>query len=184
MATENRHKFLEARTTLYDFGIRLRQLRVAKPEIQSGDLEEVATFALKEISKSHRRPLLVEDSGLFIARLKGFPGPFSAYVHRTIGTEGVLRLMKGQQKRRAYFQASIAFSSERTPPIVFSARVYGTIAERESGKTGFGFDPIFVPSGTKRTFADMGQGLKNVYSHRARTFRKFAEWYRARRSST
>src|SRR5207249_9819985 len=89
--TQNPDKFREARSILDDEGIQIRQLRQAKVEVQDSSLEKIARFAVKAASVNRTGLLMVEDSGLFIEALKGFPGPFSSYVYNTIGLNGILR---------------------------------------------------------------------------------------------
>ena len=175
--TENRHKFLEARAVVSGFGISLRQLRKDKIEIQSGDLSEIAQFAAEQVSRKQDCSIVVEDSGLFIEALHGFPGPFSSYVCSTIGAEGILRLIAGARKRKAYFQASLALSRSKNRTRIFTGRVHGRIGFKERGSRGFGFDPIFIPEGSNMTFSEMGTESKNNYSHRAVAFRRLAKWY-------
>src|SRR5436309_10279788 len=91
--TQNHHKYQEARRTLNPLGIRIRMLPSPKTEIQSTDLSKIARVAAEEAAKKHNRTVLVEDSGLFVKALNGFPGPFSSYVHDTIGVRGLLPLM-------------------------------------------------------------------------------------------
>jgi len=175
--TQNAHKYREARRTLDPFGIKIRMLASPKTEIQSTNLGEVAKFAAEEAAEKHNRRVLVEDSGLFVRVLNGFPGPFSSYAHDTIGNEGLLRLMSRQTRREAYFQASLALASPRGSSQEFSAKVHGTISHNSAGTQGFGFDPIFIPRGTRKTFAQGGIQFKDKYSHRAMAFRKLALWY-------
>jgi len=175
--TQNRHKYQEARRTLDPFGIRIRMLASPKTEIQSTNLGEIAKFAAEEAARKHNRTVAVEDSGLFVKALNGFPGPFSSYVHATIGVGGLLRLMSRQTRREAYFQASLALASPRDSSQEFSGKVHGTISHKPAGKQGFGFDPIFIPSGARKTFAQGGTEFKARYSHRAIAFRKLALWY-------
>src|SRR2546426_4016559 len=175
--TQNHHKYQEARRTLDPFGIKILMLASPKTEIQSTSLGEIARFAAKEAAKKHSRAVVVEDSGLFVRVLNGFPGPFSSYVHDTIGVEGLLRLMTRQTRREAYFQASLALASPRGSSQEFSGKVHGMISQRSAGKQGFGFDPIFIPKGTGKTFAQGGTEFKDKYSHRAIAFRKLALWY-------
>ena len=151
-------------------------LASSKVEIQSKNLDEIAMFAAKEAAKRHRRTVVVEDSGLFVKALNGFPGPFSSYVHATIGHEGLLRLMKRVSRREAYFQASLAVVSPNCASQHFSDRVYGSVSRKAAGTDGFGFDPIFVPKGVDKTFAEGGADFKDQYSHRAKAFRKLALW--------
>jgi XTP/dITP diphosphohydrolase len=177
LVTQNAHKYQEARRILDPFGLEIRRLASPKTEIQSTNLGEIAKFAAEEAAKKHNRRVLVEDSGLFVSVLNGFPGPFSSYVHDTIGVEGLLRLMSRQTRREAYFQASLALASPRDSSQEFSGKVHGTISHKSVGTNGFGFDPIFIPTGTRKTFAQGGSQFKDKYSHRAAAFRKLALWY-------
>jgi XTP/dITP diphosphohydrolase len=147
-----------------------------KTEIQSTKLSEIAKFAAEEAAKKHNRTVVVEDSGLFVKALNGFPGPFSSYVHATLGVEGLLRLMNRQSHREAYFQASLAIASSENSSHEFSGKVYGMISRKSAGTNGFGFDPVFIPKGARKTFAQGGSQFKDKYSHRAIAFRKLALW--------
>jgi XTP/dITP diphosphohydrolase len=175
--TQNPHKYEEARRTLDPFGIRIRMLASPKTEIQGTNLEEIAKFAAKEAAKKHSGTIVVEDSGLFVKALNGFPGPFSSYIHATVGVEGLLRLMNRKANREAYFQASLATASPKNSSREFSGKVYGTISHKSAGTKGFGFDPVFIPKGARKTFAQGGSQFKDKYSHRAMAFRKLALWY-------
>jgi XTP/dITP diphosphohydrolase len=175
--TQNDHKYREARRTLDPFGIKIRKLDSPKTEIQSTSLDRIAKFAAEEAAEKHSLTLVVEDSGLFVRALHGFPGPFSSYVYATIGVEGLLQLLSRRAKRDAYFQASLALASPKAPSRQFSGRVHGTISHKSAGSKGFGFDPIFIPKGARKTFAQCGTEFKNKYSHRAIAFRKLALWY-------
>jgi XTP/dITP diphosphohydrolase len=123
-------------------------------------------------------PVFVEDAGLFVEALNGFPGPYSKYVYNTVGVKGILKLMKNVENRKAYFMSVVAFGSPDEQPTCFIGKVNGTLSLQEMGTSGFGYDPIFVPSkGDGRTFAKMTTTEKNGYSHRTEALRKFALWY-------
>ena len=175
--TQNAHKYEEARRTLDPFEIRIRKLAFPKTEIQSADPGEIAKFAAEEAAERTNRNVVVEDSGLFVRALNGFPGPYSSYVHATIGVDGLLRLMSQKPRREAYFQASLVVASPRGTSQGFTGRAHGTISRKPVGKQGFGFDPIFIPKDTRKTFAQGGSEFKDRYSHRAIAFRKLALWY-------
>ena len=175
--TENPHKFREVKSILDNQGIQIRQLKRAKIEIQDSSLQKIAKHAVETASIDHPGLLLVEDSGLFIDALRGFPGPFSSYVYETIGLEGILGLMKGR-KRNAYFQTSIAVGSATIHTRTFTGTVRGSISREIEGSAGFGYDPIFIPKGFSQTFGQSTAEFKNKSSHRARAFLKFAKWYR------
>lgn len=181
-ATDNIHKFDEARKVLVEYRIAVGMLRTKAVEIQSDNLEEIAKTSVVDAFKRCNLPLIVEDAGLFIGALDGFPGPYSAYAYKTVGNKGLLKLMESIKNRKARFHSVIAYySAELKSPICFKGEALGEITKEERrGKceSGFGFDPIFKPANGQRTFGEMTIMEKNKYSHRAKALRRFAEWYK------
>jgi XTP/dITP diphosphohydrolase len=178
LATSNIHKFNEARLSLSEFKIATAMLKVKTFEIQDNSIENIAVASALDAVKKCHLPLIVEDAGLFIKALNNFPGPYSSYVFQTIGTSGILKLMKDIDDRYAYFHSVVAFCKPKEKPVTFYGKVKGKIVQEERGGSGFGFDPIFAPlKGDGKTFAEMGTEEKNKYSHRAEALRKFAKWY-------
>jgi len=176
--TSNIHKFLEARTVLSEYKIATAKLKVEAVEIQDDSLENIAEASVKDAVKNCGLPVFVEDAGLFVEALNGFPGPYSRYVYDTVGLDSILELMKNVANRDAYFMSVIAFGSPELQPVCFVGKVEGKISLQKRGTAGFGYDPIFIPlEGGGRTFAEMTTAEKNRFSHRARALRKFAEWY-------
>ena len=184
-ATNNFHKFKEARDILKKTDLNMGMLRIKGPEIQSNSLIEIASNCALETFKQFCLPIVVEDAGLFIDELNGFPGPYAAYTYKTIGNKGLIQLMKNFRNRKAHFKSVVAYLDSLTmPPVIFEGASEGEIKISEyidCAGSGFGFDPIFSPSGSIKTFAQMTIEEKNSFSHRARAFRKFAEWYRYNR---
>jgi len=176
--TENPGKFREASSILASRGIRARQLRRPKLEIQDQKLENIAKYALKAALDQYPGPILVEDSGLFIEPLNGFPGPYSSHTLKTIGLDGILRLLGKRSQRHAYFLSAVAYGTLHIRPRIFTGTVRGTISRRIQGTNGFGFDPIFIPTRSTQTFGQADSSFKNTHSHRAKSFLKFANWYR------
>ncbi len=178
-ATGNFHKFDEARRVLAQYGIASGMLRVKAVEIQSDSIEEIAQNSVIDAFNRCHLSVIAEDAGLFVNALKGFPGPYTAYVYKTISNPGVLKLMKNVPDRSATFRSIIAYY-DGTDSACFEGEAAGRIADDEIWgklKTGFGFDPIFQPAGSTKTFAEMAIEEKNGFSHRANAMRKFAEWY-------
>ena len=180
-ATENRNKYVEAARISALFGVTLKHLNVEKKEIQSQKLTEIASFAAKQAAEAANKGVVVEDAGFFVRGLGGFPGPYSSYVFDTVGWEGILKLMHGVRNRAAYFEAVVAYCQPGKRPICFTGNVKGAVRIGARGSYGFGFDPIFVPMGDQKTFAEMSADEKNLYSHRARAFTKFCKWFRSSR---
>ncbi|QSG08185.1 XTP/dITP diphosphatase [Halapricum desulfuricans] len=145
-------------------------------EIQSPQLEAIAAHGAREAYREVGEPVIVDDSGLFVDALEGFPGPYSAYVENTVGIERVWRLVEPEADHGAAFRTVVAYcdGTDEDSVRTFEGRVAGeVVAPRGDG--GFGYDPIFEHDG--RTFAEMDPGEKNAVSHRGRAFEKFAEWY-------
>jgi XTP/dITP diphosphohydrolase len=181
-ATNNVHKFNEARKVLGESKLAVGMLRIKGLEIQSDSLEEIACTSVVDAFGKCHLPTIIEDAGLFIEELNGFPGPYAAYVYKTIGNEGLLQIMRDVENRKAWFESAIAFLSERLKqPMCFKGEVAGEIAREErrgEGDSGFGFDPVFKPTGSNKTFVEMSIDEKNVFSHRAKALREFGQWYR------
>jgi XTP/dITP diphosphohydrolase len=179
LVTGNVHKFYEARLVLNEFDLSTAMLNVDTVEVQDDNVENVAKASAIDAVKKCNLPIIVEDAGLFIDALNGFPGPYSSYVFRTVGIEGVLRLMGNARNRNATFTAVVAYHSpERNSPKCFHGSTEGKIAAQIRGAKGFGFDPIFMPNtGNGKTFAEMPIHEKNRCSHRAKALRNFARWY-------
>lgn len=175
-ATNNLNKVREAELVLSRFGISLKAVAASKVEIQSSSLKEIAIHAARNAYGSVRRPVVVEDSGLFIDALNGFPGPYSSYVYRTIGLKGVLKLLDGVADRKARFVAAVALAVNDNDIYVFEGSVEGYISSEIRGSHGFGFDPIFVPIGCNKTFGEMDIAEKTTYSHRGKAFRELGMW--------
>src|SRR5215210_1404020 len=174
-ASTNQNKFLEVQSILSTRNISVYFSQLPLVEIQSDFLEEIAREKAKTAFAKVGRQVIVEDDGLFIDSLGGFPGPYSSFVFRTIGNDGILKLLTGSANRSAYFRSLIAFYNGITLSIS-EGRVDGRISERVTEGGGWGYDPIFVPDGTDLTFAELKKS-KNEYSHRKRALERFAQWY-------
>lgn len=173
-ASSNENKFSEVRQILGRLGVRPELYRCDLTEIQSGDMREIASYKADRAFELCKEPVIVEDDGLFVDPLGGFPGPYSSYVFETIGNDGILRLLGTE--RGASFRSVIAYRDPAHRAMIFEGSVRGTIPDAPRG-AGWGYDPIFVPSGAQRTFGED----KHVMTHRRDALERFAEWFRRRR---
>ncbi len=175
--TSNSNKAREVAQILGSFRIDVKHVDLRLTEIQSDSLEEIAEASALEATNRVGKPVIVEDSGLFIKSLNGFPGPFSSHVQKTIGNRGVLKLMEGLDDREAIFKSVVAYCDEKRRALSFTGEVPGKISYEERGKV-WAFDPIFIPDENgDKTYAEMGPVEKNRISHRRRALEKFANWY-------
>ena len=147
-------------------------------EVQSDDLAAIAAHGAREAFEElgGEDGVLVDDAGLFVDALGGFPGPYSAYVEDTLGVERVWQLASAEANRRAHFRTVLAYADERGVE-TFEGAVGGTLVAPR-GEGGFGYDPIFEYNG--QTMAEMSTEQKNAISHRGRALATFAEWYAER----
>ena len=171
--TSNPGKVAEYQKAFDELGIEMEHYRLPYDEIQTSDLEEVVNKGMDEIVSKGVRNFIVDDTGLFIDSLKGFPGVWSAYAQKTIGNKGILKLMGGVEDRGAEFRCCIGCDIDGRRIVVVGV-CRGFITESEKGTDGFGFDPIFSPDGNL-TFAEMPIEDKNQISHRGNAVRLLIE---------
>lgn len=132
-------------------------------------IEENARFKARQCFEAAAITSLADDSGLFVDFLKGAPGPLSARYGGT-DDERIGRLLgelAGAADRRALFRCAIAVVGANLSQVFFGD-CPGTIALVRCGQGGFGYDPVFIPDGFDKTFAEMGDDVKNRISHRAK----------------
>ena len=174
--TGNKHKVIEAENIFKDYDINLKHIDLGYIEPQ-GTLEEVAKSGAEYACRKLERPVIVEDAGLFINALNGFPGTYSHYVQDTIGNEGILKLMNNTSDRTAEFRSVIGYCAPNSEPKTFLGKVEGEIADCEKGNLGFAFDPIFLVPSLGKTFGELTTDEKNQFSHRKNSLKNFIEWY-------
>jgi XTP/dITP diphosphohydrolase len=169
----NPGKYREVRAVLAPYGVRTRWVRRSLPEPQAADLPEVVGAKL-DATRDLSGYVLVEDSGLFIPSLKGFPGVYSAHFLALWGFDPILELLR-RRDRHAFFR-TVAGLRRGPRRWTFVGEVHGTIARKPAGDQGFGYDPIFVPDGWRRTFSEARPEEKNSVSHRARAVVQVGEF--------
>lgn len=178
--TGNAGKLRELRALLAPHGVAVDQDDRGYPEIQADRLADVAAAGAQHLlGDGLEPPFVLEDAGLFVTALRGFPGVYSRHALDTIGCAGLLRLLEGveAETRTARFQAHLAFVDDEGRLHGFEGRARGRIAERARGDGGFGFDPVFEPDGGGgRTFAELSDEEKGRLSHRGVAARAFATW--------
>ena len=167
--TSNKHKFEEAKVLFRQYDIIVEQYVPRTPEIQNDNLENIAKYTVLHEIQNINKPLFVEDAGIFIEELNGFPGPYSSYVQKTIGNIGILKLMEGVRNRDAEFRSVVAYCEPNTKPATFMGITKGYIAMEIRGGRMFGYDPIFIPyEGDGRAYSEMAPAEKNKISHRGK----------------
>jgi XTP/dITP diphosphohydrolase len=154
----------------------LKQKNIKTIEIQAESVKEVALFKLDSIRGQVNDSYFIEDAGFFVdTPLNGFPGVYSSYIIKTVGNNGILRLIDNFEKSRAHFTTVIAlYFKPYDKTYTFEGTVYGKVSKEPRGSGGFGFDPIFLPDITPhKSFAELSIDEKNKISHRGNAWKKF-----------
>ena len=188
-ATTNKHKIQELQEILQDLN---RDIHIISPK-DFPDFPEIVedgtTFEENSVKKSTEASAftgiaaMADDSGLAVEALGGAPGVFSARYAGEGASDAdriakLLKEMKGVENRRAKFVCAASLANHGKKIACFIGEIHGTIAESPSGSNGFGYDPVFIPDGFTKTFAELTEEEKNAISHRGRAMRKLAEFLR------
>jgi len=134
--------------------VKINHIKEEYKELRSEDPEEIARDAAKRLSEKLKKPIVVEDSGLFIKALKDFPGTCSAYIHKRIGLKGIIKLMENVEERSCTYKSAVGYCKPSKEPISFLGEEKGSVALEEKGSYGFGHDPIFIPEASKKTYGE------------------------------
>lgn len=183
VATRNRDKLKEIKTLLKDLPLKVISLNnfSSAPEVRENGrtLESNAIKKAVQISRFLKTLAVADDSGLEIEALGNKPGVYSARFSGKGATyksnnEKVLRLLQDipLSKRKACFRCVIAVADKGKLIGAAEGKIKGRITQRPLGNTGFGYDPIFIPNGYKKTFAQLGINRKNKISHRSKALVK------------
>ncbi|MBT9872241.1 non-canonical purine NTP diphosphatase [Bacteroides salyersiae] len=182
-ATNNLHKLKEVSAILGD-KIKLLSLNDINchtdiPET-SDTLEENALLKAKFIHNHYGINCFADDTGLEVEALNGRPGVYSArYAGDAHNSEAnMLKLiqdMEGKENRKAQFRTVISLILDENT-YQFEGIIKGRIIEEKRGLSGFGYDPIFIPEGYDKTFAELGDEIKNKISHRAQAINKLCKF--------
>ncbi len=164
--TGNAGKFAEAQWILPA----IQQLDIDLEEIQSLSAEDIVRHKLEQAAEHTTGNIVVEDTSLVFYALGTLPGPFIKWFLQSLGSAGVANLV-AETNPAATAITTIGLRLESGEMHFFSASVGGTIVTPR-GESGFGWDPIFVPEGATKTFAEMSDEEKNVYKVRPQAFRK------------
>ena len=189
LATHNPDKRSELRTMLEtSLGTHVELLTLDEIDPPIGDIEETgstleenALIKARTVFELTGIPAVADDTGLEVEALGGAPGVYSARYSGEGATYDsniakLLRELGNAGDRRAKFSTVIAFCPSAEEEHLFRGEVEGIIARERRGTNGFGYDPVFIPEGSARSFAEMDAKEKNAISHRGRAMQSFVRF--------
>lgn len=187
IATRNRHKTAEIRSMLGGrFRVEDANDRPGLPSVEETGVTFLENATLKAVTLSRLVDgwVLADDSGLEVDALDGAPGVWSSGFGGVEGDHArnnarLMAEMAGRGLRSARFLCTMALARGGRREAHFTGAVEGEIARAPAGAGGFGYDPLFIPEGHTRTFAELGDEVKNSLSHRARALEKVVAWLTA-----
>jgi non-canonical purine NTP pyrophosphatase (RdgB/HAM1 family) len=167
LVTGSAGKLAEARRLC---GPGLEAVALDLPEIQSLDLAAVLEAKADEAWRRLGRPLVVEEAGLELAALGGFPGPLVKWMLEAVGAAGIARVAHALREPRATARCLLRYrDADRS--LLGEGVTEGTVVEPPRGGNGFGWDPVFLPAGGERTFGELTGPEKDAVSHRGKAWR-------------
>lgn len=169
--TGNQHKFKEVKKMLPY----VEHLDTDLPEIQDLDPQKIIKEKLLEAKKHHRGMFIVEDTGLYVKSMNGFPGPLVKWVLKTVDRKGLAKIANTFGNGEATAKTVIGLIDENDDVFYFEGTVEGKIVEPR-GDSKFGWDPIFIPNGYNETFAELGSRVKNKISMRKNAVEKLKDY--------
>lgn len=184
-ASHNNGKINEIREMLSPLGIKIlsgNDLNLPDVEETGQTFEENAYIKALAAAQAKNIPCIADDSGLCVDAIGGKPGVYTArYAPDRDFNKGMDKLLAeieatNSGNRAAHFSCVIVLAHPNGNYISFEGRVDGQIAKQKSGCAGFGYDPIFIPTGFSRSFAEFDSEEKNKISHRGRALQKFIDY--------
>lgn len=160
--TGNKNKALQLSRYL---AFPVKHLQLDIEEIQSLDLEQVATAKAKSAYDLLKTPILVEDTAVTFEALGRLPGTFIKFFLQELGNEGIAKLLDGHQNRNATAETCFALCDENGVHLFKGARK-GCVAQSPRGESNFGWNPIFIPEGETLTWAEMDSAGQSKTSMR------------------
>ena len=159
--TGNKDKFEELHSIIPS----LIQKNIDLPEIQELDPQKIIEVKLNEAMKHVNGAIIVEDTSLYIQGLYNLPGPLIKWFLISIGIEGLARITQLTQNTEAIAKTVIGFATHKKDIHFFEGEIKGNIV-LPRGTNGFGWDPIFQPKGSDKTFGELSQSEKMKFSMR------------------
>lgn len=170
LVTGNRGKLAEARRLTKALGVALSSIEIDLPEIQSLDMEAVLAAKARQAFEVARRPVVVEETGLELAALNGFPGPLVKWMLDAIGAEGLARTALALGNTRAKAVCLLLWTDGESTRLG-RGETSGELVLPARGDRGFGWDPVFRPDGEGRTYGELSEREKDELGHRGRAWR-------------
>lgn len=176
--TGNKSKFEEAKLLLKNLNINMVQKDLKLDEIKTLDQEKVLLEKAKQAFKKLNKPVLVDDTAIYFENYENFPGTYTKSLFKSIGFEGVERLLKNVD-RKAYFRTLVCYKDSKTTKI-FSGTWNGKIVAQISKmfNPDWQYNSVFIPNGFKKPLSEINLEERAKQSHRKKAFDSLIKYLR------
>lgn len=187
LASNNQHKLEEIQDQLPS---NIELVSLSEVGFSEEIIEDADSFRGNALIKAKRlyefsgMPSLADDSGLCVTALNNGPGVHSARyanphgpVDHSLNNKKLLNELNQFTDRSAYFITVLCLVGVTDAPLYFEGKVYGKIGSEIKGTDGFGYDPLFIPNGYYKTFAELGADVKNSLSHRSNALKELKKYF-------
>ena len=185
LASNNAHKLKEIKDILKDYPIEIvtpRDEGIIIPEVEENGntYKDNALIKARSIASLTNLPVFADDSGLEIKAMDNKPGIYSARYAESFGghQKAFIEIWNNikDKDKSARFVCHLALLNIKDEPLFFEGEVKGEISLKQSGNSGFGYDPIFIPEGYEKSFGELNEDIKNHISHRANALRNMIQY--------
>ena len=183
--TGNEYKFQVAKKALEGLDVELIKQDLETPEIQSTEVEEIASFSAKWASNQLQKSVVLSDAGYYIEALGGFPGPFIKFTNKWLTAQDYLNLMRGKKNRTVITKDCLAYSEPGKEPYTITAEVKATIAEKAGAKGTTPINEIYIPDGFDRVESEIPrEEMVRYWSEKIPIWPKFAQYLKSSKQLT
>ena len=160
-------------------GVSLKLRKLEVPEKAEGTIEEVAIDKAQKAYDKVKKPLIIEDTGVFFDDYKNFPGINAKRAYLQLGLTGLLALAKASKTKKAHFTTVVCYIWDKNKYKTFVGKMPGKLLTKLSGneKDVLPYEKFFIPQGYKKSLSHIPREEKNKFSHRAKATKKFGKWY-------
>lgn len=169
--TGSKNKFAEVQKIISN----LKHIDLDLPEIQEIDPKKIIAAKLTVACSYKKIPCIVEDTSLYFSAFNGLPGPLIKWFIKTIGLDGLYKMVSAFKNQNAIAKTVIGYATNAENVHYFEGEVSGEIV-KPRGTNGFGWDALFIPNGSKKTFGEMNIGEKAKYSMRGIATKKLLQY--------
>lgn len=176
VVTGNKGKYNEIRKILNSFNIDSECVDLSFPETEE-TIEKISVEKARNAFSVVKKPLIVDDTGVFFDAYNNFPGRFAKRIFNSIGFHGIMNLLNGESQR-ARFKSVVCYTDGEITK-TFIGELTGSITDKiyPTERPELPYEQIFIPDGKNKPISLMTIEEKNEISHRAKAVKKFAKWY-------